>query len=362
MGTVCPRVRILHFHDTLFTDTKLSLLNGNFHQPRAGRNNDKAHPPIHPVNYVAPHALSHNEARVYEFITRRFLGCCSEDAKGETTTVSLNSGSEGFHASGLIVLQRNYLEVYTYDRWQSSQQLPVFRVGEEFEPMEANITDGETTAPGYLTEPELIALMDANGIGTDATMAEHIAKILEREYVETRPRGGGGNPATRTRGRGSGRGRGRGGGGTASGGERSNGAVQEFVPTTLGVGLIVGYENAFSQASLARTIQGPMQTVTASTNGPSHGATHTVSTPSLTSGRSTATNSPLSSGLIASLGKPFLRKELEIKLKEICEGRKAKRQVIDEVVDQYREVFILANQQVDALKGAVRRYVLGSGE
>ena len=29
---------------------------------------------------------------------------------------------------------------------------------------------GETSAPKYLTEPELIALMDVNGIGTDATI------------------------------------------------------------------------------------------------------------------------------------------------------------------------------------------------
>ncbi|KAK4887923.1 hypothetical protein LTR28_003168, partial [Elasticomyces elasticus] len=52
------------------------LLDGGFNQPRAGRNNDKAHPPIHPVNFVDPPALANDEERrVHEFIVRRFLAC-----------------------------------------------------------------------------------------------------------------------------------------------------------------------------------------------------------------------------------------------------------------------------------------------
>lgn len=198
------------------------LVDGGFSRPRAGRNNDQAHPPIHPVNYVDPHSLSDEERRVYEFVVRRFLACCSEDAKGETSTVELTYGPEIFTASGLIVLQRNYLDAYPYDKWESTRQLPKFTLHETFTPTEAKMSDGKTTPPGYLTEPELIALMDANGIGTDATMAEHIAKIKERSYVIARSRTGGGAianedgdvddaPPTRGGGRGRGRGRGRGG-------------------------------------------------------------------------------------------------------------------------------------------------------
>lgn len=233
------------------------LMNGGFNQPRMGRNNDKAHPPIHPVNYVASTQLQANEQKVYEFVVRRFLACCSEDAVGEATDIEIEYGGEFFHAHGLTVIARNYLDVYPYDKWESSQNLPQYTVGETLEPTEANMHDGATTAPTYLTEPELIALMDANGIGTDATMAEHIAKIKEREYVIARPKGGTGGNNTSNRGRGRGRGSragrgGRGGAAAQGGGESGGSGIQEFIPTTLGVALIEGYDNVGFETSLSK--------------------------------------------------------------------------------------------------------------
>ncbi|RMZ80229.1 hypothetical protein DV738_g2778, partial [Chaetothyriales sp. CBS 135597] len=252
------------------------LLDGAFKLPRQGRNDDKAHPPIHPVNWVAATALSDDERRVYEFVTRRFLACCSDDARGEATDIDIEWGPEIFHAHGLTVLERNYLDVYVYDKWESSQQLPPFTVGETFQPTEASLSDGKTTAPGYLTEPELIGLMDANGIGTDATMAEHIAKIKDRHYVDTRPRGG-------------------------------RGQVREFIPTTLGVALIEGYDNV---------------------------------------------------GLDVSVSKPFLRKEMELKMKAICEGRKSRNDVVQESLEEYREVFVKTQREIGVLRDSVIKYVV----
>lgn len=238
------------------------LVNGGFHQPRDGRNNDKAHPPIHPVNYVASTQLNQNEKKVYEFVVRRFLACCSEDAVGEATDIEIEYGGEIFHAHGLTVIARNYLDVYPYDKWVSSQELPQYTIGEIIEPTEANMHDGQTSAPSYLTEPELIALMDANGIGTDATMAEHIAKVQEREYVKAQDRAGGaaanaGEGAGRGRGRGRGRGGARGGrGGGRGGAAQNNGGntsgVQVFIPTTLGHALIEGYDNVGIETSLSK--------------------------------------------------------------------------------------------------------------
>lgn len=216
---------------------------------------------------------------MYEFVVRRFLACCSEDAKGQSTEVELQYGDESFHANGLLVLERNYLDVYVYDKWESSQQLPNFLQGELFEPTEAMMFDGKTSPPNYLTEPELIALMDANGIGTDATMAEHIAKVKERQYVATKKRG-------------------------------RSGGVEDLIPTRLGIALVEGYDNV----------------VTGLPDSPS-------------------------------LSKPFLRKEMELRMREICEGSKSRQRVIIESVEMYREVFIHTQRRINMLKDTCRKYL-----
>lgn len=45
------------------------------------------------------------------------------------------------------------------------------------------MTSGKTAPPPDISESDLIAEMDKNGIGTDATIASHIATILQRKYV-----------------------------------------------------------------------------------------------------------------------------------------------------------------------------------
>lgn len=83
--------------------------------PRNGVKSDQAHPPIHPTKHSSN--LQGNDKKIYEFIVRHFLACCSYDAKGSETTVTIDINNEKFSASGLMVLERNYLEVYPYEKW-----------------------------------------------------------------------------------------------------------------------------------------------------------------------------------------------------------------------------------------------------
>jgi len=63
-----------------------------------------------------------------------------------------------------MVLERNFLDVYPYENW-SDHFLPPFEVGETFIPTENTMTESKTTPPNFLTEADLIGLMDKNGIG-----------------------------------------------------------------------------------------------------------------------------------------------------------------------------------------------------
>lgn len=162
-----------------------NLLDGSFEYPKAGSHSDNAHPPIYPCKSLSGGGgagLAGDDLKLYEFVTRHFLACCSKDAIGDETHVEIEIAGERFHSNGLVILARNYLDVYPYDKW-NSKSIPMFREGETFTPEEILMTEGTTTAPSLLSEHELISLMDKNGIGTDATIAEHIQKIQERNYV-----------------------------------------------------------------------------------------------------------------------------------------------------------------------------------
>ena len=50
-------------------------------------------------------------------------------------------------------------------------------------PSELKMNEGETAPPKHLTEADLITKMNNNGIGTDATIHEHIKNVQEREYA-----------------------------------------------------------------------------------------------------------------------------------------------------------------------------------
>ncbi|CAJ1075858.1 DNA topoisomerase 3-alpha [Xyrichtys novacula] len=171
--------------------------------PRQGKKSDQAHPPIHPTKYNGN--LQGNEGRVYEFIVRHFLACVSQDAQGQETVVDIDIAQEKFSASGLMIIARNYLDVYPYDRW-STKVIPVYQQGSQFQPSAIEMVDGQTSAPQLLTEADLISLMEKHGIGTDATHADHIETIKSRMYVGLT-------------------------------------ADQRFIPGELGMGLVEGYNS-----------------------------------------------------------------------------------------------------------------------
>lgn len=102
-------------------------------------------------------------------------------------------------------LRRNWLEVFPYESWYNST-IPVFVQGQGFVPSELRMTSGATSPPSRLKEHDLIQLMDRHGVGTDATIAQHITTVQERNYAVKHPQ------------------------------------TKDFAPTDLGRALVMGYE------------------------------------------------------------------------------------------------------------------------
>eukprot|EP01052_Picozoa_sp_SAG31_P006550 SAG31_NODE_302_length_18087_cov_97.056982_14_plen_151_part_00 len=119
------------------------LLSNGYRTPRSGGHDDKAHPPIHPTAF-AP-GLQGNEKKVYDFVVRHFLACCSEDAQGERTEVAMELAEEEFVASGLMVKERKYLEVYVWEKWSTST-IPTFQLGQRIAPSLLMLQGSQTGA------------------------------------------------------------------------------------------------------------------------------------------------------------------------------------------------------------------------
>ncbi|CAA0839526.1 DNA topoisomerase 3-alpha, partial [Striga hermonthica] len=151
--------------------------------PSNGGHDDKAHPPIHPTKFSAGESgWSQDHKNVYELVVRHFLACVSQPAIGAETTVNIDIAGEQFSASGRVIIAKNYLEVYRFESWGNSM-IPSYNTGQQFIPSSLTLDSGVTRPPPLLSEADLLSCMDKAGIGTDATMHDHIKKLLDRFYA-----------------------------------------------------------------------------------------------------------------------------------------------------------------------------------
>ncbi|KAL6551905.1 DNA topoisomerase 3-alpha [Orobanche gracilis] len=156
---------------------------GLWRNPSAGGHDDKAHPPIHPTKFSAGESgWSQDHHKVYELVVRHFLACVSQPAIGAETTVQIDIAGEQFSASGRVIIARNYLDVYRFESWGGSM-IPNYNNGQQFTPTTLTLDSGVTRPPPLLSEADLLSCMDKAGIGTDATMHDHIKKLLDRFYA-----------------------------------------------------------------------------------------------------------------------------------------------------------------------------------
>ena len=162
----------------------------------------EAHEAIRPAgsNFRTPaqvsRQLSGDEFRLYELIWKRTVASQMADAKGTTTSVTLDVEGKGrtaqFGASGTIITFRGFLAAYEEGRDQSryaehddkDKRLPQMKEGQQLTAVQYTPNGHETTPPPRYTEASLVRALEERGIGRPSTYAATISVIQDRGYVE----------------------------------------------------------------------------------------------------------------------------------------------------------------------------------
>ncbi|KAL4442252.1 hypothetical protein ABPG74_009270 [Tetrahymena malaccensis] len=141
------------------------------------------HPPITPTQ-MAPNSLNPQQMKIYELVCKNFLGSLSQDAKIENTTYLLSSGQNQFEVKKSTLIYSGYLDIVPWESVSiSNPNIENIQEGDTIKYEQAEVLTLLTQPPSYLSESDLIGLMEQNGIGTDASMPQHIKNITDRNYV-----------------------------------------------------------------------------------------------------------------------------------------------------------------------------------
>uniref|UniRef100_A0A8C5RXE3 DNA topoisomerase n=1 Tax=Laticauda laticaudata TaxID=8630 RepID=A0A8C5RXE3_LATLA len=165
-----------------FSPKVKTLLVEGINRPRKGHDAGD-HPPITPMRAASEAELGGDGWRLYEYITRHFIATISADCKYLQTTIACSVASEHFTCVGKTVLSPGFTEVMPWQNIPLEESLPTCDRGDLFPVSEVKLLEKQTCPPDYLTEAELITLMEKHGIGTDASIPVHINNICQRNYV-----------------------------------------------------------------------------------------------------------------------------------------------------------------------------------
>ncbi|XP_023029815.2 DNA topoisomerase 3-beta [Leptinotarsa decemlineata] len=167
-------------------DEVRQILNNGVNRPKSGHDAGD-HPPITPMKAASRNELDGDSWKLYDYITRHFIGTLAKDCKYLTTTATIIINDEVFTVSGKTLLDPGFTTIMTWQAFGKNEIVPNLHENETVPIKEAKLSEHQTSPPDYLTEAELITLMEKHGIGTDASIPVHINNICQRNYVTVTP-------------------------------------------------------------------------------------------------------------------------------------------------------------------------------
>ncbi len=142
-------------------------------------------------------ALSADERKLYDLIVRRFIALFCPDCLYDETSLVLLAGGERFYAKGKVMKASGWKEVYGpagehdgdededggQDR-EPVQMLPQLTEGQTVHLKNCLIREHRTEPPARYTEATLLTQMEKHNLGTPATRADIIEKLLQTDTIE----------------------------------------------------------------------------------------------------------------------------------------------------------------------------------
>ncbi|HUC39013.1 MAG TPA: DNA topoisomerase I [Candidatus Acidoferrum sp.] len=158
------------------------LIKGKRFVPKEGAKTDEAHPAIYPTG-VLPVGMNEEEARIYDIITKRFLGCFADAATVARLRVVADFNGEKYSANGAKITDKGWLEFYDYTQLEE-KELPTFQKGARVPASKVDMKEMQTQPPKRYSKATLIYELEKMNLGTKATRASIIDTLFKRNYIE----------------------------------------------------------------------------------------------------------------------------------------------------------------------------------
>jgi len=162
------------------------------------------HHAIVPTNKKSTGNLPPDETKVYDLVARRFLAVFFPAARFENTTVVTEVRGETFLSKGRVVLEAGWRVLYPDGvggrKEKEPTVLPPIEVGQEWRVAKVAVKEGETKPPPRYSESALLGAMETagkfvedeelrqamkdSGLGTPATRAATIERLISVGYLE----------------------------------------------------------------------------------------------------------------------------------------------------------------------------------
>lgn len=143
---------------------------------------------------VLLNALNTEERKLYDLIVRRFISLFYPPAKFDNVAVMVEVDGEKLHAKGVTVKDSGWKAVYDGQaveddedgdaEEESGSQLPELSQGQTVTVKRCRLLSGRTQPPKRYTEAALLTQMEKHGLGTPATRADIIEKLVSSDTIE----------------------------------------------------------------------------------------------------------------------------------------------------------------------------------